>query len=193
LADNLDGSYQIGYLLPSPAANPTITLVVMGTPVKTCLVDSCGSSANQPVLHWVASVHAGAAIPHSPLSNAYSTGLSVGGDLEYRFNPLLSLETFVGHDRFVPQTGGGDVWFTHLSEYVKATFGTGDVRPFVDAGVGVYFSSNTTHFGGGAGAGLQYWFKPKLALEGSYNFHAVNTAGTATKYSTTLVGLRIAF
>ncbi len=185
IKDNLDGSYEIQYKVPASSPNPDITVVVMGTTVKH-LGGSGGGNEK-----WVISLHVGAAIPHGLLANSFNTGPSVGADLEYRFTKMFSAETFLGYDHF--GAAGQDFWFTHLSEYAKVTFGTGQVRPFVDAGLGVYFDSNSTHFGGGAGGGVQFWIQPKFALEGSYNFHAVNSSGSATKYSTVLAGLRFAF
>ncbi len=194
LSDTLDGSYQIDYKLPSVSSNPTITLTVMGTNVKHCSMNSCGTNGGADENDkWVASFHIGGTFMHSPLSSSYGSSVSVGGDLEYRFTHIFSAETFVGYDRFTAKFTGPDFWFTHLSEYAKLTFGTGPLRPFVDAGLGVYFDTGAAHFGGGFGLGMQYWPKRKVALEGSYNFHAVQGSSGTAKYSTALLGVRYSF
>ncbi len=49
------------------------------------------------------------------------------------------------------------------------------------------------HFGGNFGAGLLFNLTSRVGLEGSYNFHAVNTPVAATKFSTLQGGIRFVF
>ncbi len=190
ISDTLNGSYEITYRLPSTTSNPTIGLVVMGDKVKEAkLSDLKKGGGGTNFGKWVGSFHLGGTIPHSNL-NAFSSSVSLGADLEYRLNKLFSLETYLGYDRFSANVGN-DFSFVNLSERVKATFGTGNVRPFVFAGVGAYFpSSGSTHPGFNTGTGLQYWFAPRVAVEGSYNFHNVFISSGDARYSTVLAGVR---
>jgi hypothetical protein len=64
----------------------------------------------------------------------------------------------------------------------------------VNGGVGAYtFTSGTTRFGGNVGAGLLYEATPRFGLQGSYNFHMVNTPGTSLRFSTLQGGVRFRF
>ena len=198
LSDNLNGVYQVDYNLPSASSNPIITLVVMGQNVKHGPLHSLsgggGGGGNAPgTLHWRVGIAGGVAIPHSPLSSGFNVGPSVGGDLEYLLTSVFSLRTTVGYDYFSAKLSGPGFWFINGSEYARLTFGPGPFKTFVEAGAGVYGDRFAVHFGGGAGAGLQYWFKPSFAAEGSYNFHAVAAGGATSKYSTVLLGVRFAF
>ncbi len=68
------------------------------------------------------------------------------------------------------------------------------LRPFVNGGAGAYiFSSATTHFGGNVGAGILYEITPKFGVQGSYNYHIVNTSGSNFKFSTVQGGVRFVF
>jgi hypothetical protein len=71
---------------------------------------------------------------------------------------------------------------------------SGPFRPFVNGGIGGYkFSGNWTHFGGNFGGGILHELGPHWGLPGSSNFHAVNTPGAATKFSTVQGGIRFVF
>jgi hypothetical protein len=202
LSDNLNGVYQVDYNLPSASSNPMITLVVMGQDVKHGTLHSLtggtggggGGGVGTPgMLRWRVGLAGGIAIPHSPLSSGFNVGASVGGDLEYLLTNMFSPRTTLGYDYFPVKILGSGFWFVNASEYARLTFGPGPVKTFIEGGAGVYGDRSAVHVGGGAGAGLQYWFKPSFAAEGSYNFHAVDTGGATAKYSTVLVGVRFAF
>jgi len=192
IADDLHGSYDVTYELPSAASNPTIGLVVMGqTVVQKKLRDIPHGGGGGTAGKWVVSLHLGATIPHN--LTGFSSSVSVGGDLEYRLTSMLSLETYLGYDRFTHGAFAA-LHFVNLSERFKITAPTGNLRPFVYAGFGGYFgSSGGNHPGINTGAGLQYWFRPKFAVEGSYNFHNVFISGGDARYSTVLGGVRFAF
>ena len=187
IKDDLHGSYDVTYEVAS-AANPTIGLVVFGQNVTQTTLDDLKNQGK-----WVASVHAGGDIPHANLGGL-SSSVSLGGDLEYRVTPVFSLETYLGYDRFSASVGDA-FHFVHLSERARLTFGTGNVKPFAFAGAGAYFASvGGTHAGVDTGLGLEHWFSPKIALEGSYTFHtAFVSPGSAATYSTVQVGVRYAF
>jgi hypothetical protein len=147
-----------------------------------------------PFQHWRGSLHLGATVPQNNLS-AFSSSISLGADLEYRLTAMYSLETYLGYDRFSSNIATvPDFWFVNLSERLKATFGSGNLRPFVFAGLGPYFGqSGGTHLGINTGVGLQKWLTPKFAIEGTYTFHTVFTPVSNTRYSTLLAGVRFTF
>ena len=47
--------------------------------------------------------------------------------------------------------------------------------------------------GGNLGAGVLYEATPHFGLQGSYNFHAINTPGTSVRLSALQGGVRILF
>lgn len=135
----------------------------------------------------------GAAIPNGTFSNVVNTGFSFNGGLEYIVNSHFSAEGILGVHHFpgkiagdvtaIQFTGGGKVYLTNSPNRVFARAGLG----------GYHFTSATTNFGGYFGAGLLHEFNSHFGLEGVYTFHAVNTPGTATKFSTVQGGVRYAF
>ncbi|SRR6266481_1185929 len=153
------------------------------------------AGGNQPPLNHKFAVLAdlGAAIPNGTFSNVVNTGFSFNGGLEYIVNSHFSAEGILGVHHFpgkiagdvtaIQFTGGGRVYLTNSPN-----------RLFVRAGLGGYhFTSATTNFGGYFGAGLLHEFNSHFGLEGVYTFHAVNTPGTATKFSTVQGGVRYVF
>jgi hypothetical protein len=190
IKDDLNGSYDVSYEVASAATNPTIGLTVFG---KNITQTTLNGLTNPVGGRWVGSFHAGGTIPQTNLGGL-SPSVSLGGDLEYRVTKTISLETFVGFDRFSASVGNS-FHFVHLSEILKFTFGTGNWKPFVFAGGGAYFASaGGTHGGVNAGIGLQRWFNPKFALEGSYTFHSVFVStGNVDTYSTLQAGARFVF
>jgi opacity protein-like surface antigen len=85
----------------------------------------------------------------------------------------------------VPYSANGKAYLTN----------GGPFRPFINAGIGGYdfTPGGGTHFGGNVGAGVLREFNSHWGVQGSYNFHAVNTLGAATKFSTVQVGIRYVF
>jgi von Willebrand factor type A domain/Outer membrane protein beta-barrel domain len=194
LQDNLDGSYETSYRLPSASSNPDITVEVMGTDVVTKPLNALGGGGNAAFKRWGISLHAGSTFPHGSFGSFFNPGPSFGADLEYRFTPLFSIEGYLGHDRFRNKFFSNTFYMTHLSVQPKFTFGTGTVRPSLHFGVGAYFpQGGGTHFGGNVGASLQFWITPNFAVEPSYNYRAVNFTGSTVKYSTLQGGVRFRF
>jgi len=199
LADNLDGSYQITYDLPSLTSNPGIGVVVLGLPVKQGPLNSIpgggsgsGGGTGFGAGKFAVSFHiGGTAAPNGSLSGA-SPSVSVGGDFEYRLPYGVSLETYLGYDRFT--AAGTGFHFVNLSERFKYTYGTGRWRPFAFFGGGGYFATGGNNYGGiNVGGGLQYWINHHFAAEGTYTFHNVFVSGNNAKYSTATVGVRYVF
>jgi opacity protein-like surface antigen len=100
----------------------------------------------------------------------------------------------IGCHRFPAKIGSAlDLYqFSANGKYYLTS--SGPFRPFVNGGIGGYkFSGNSTYFGGNFGGGILYELGPHWGLQGSYNFHAVNTPGAATKFSTVQGGIRFVF
>jgi hypothetical protein len=199
LSDNLNGSYDISYRLPSTSSNPDITVEVLGTDVTTKPLHALGKGnppggGGKTLSPFSFSLHAGATFPHNSFGTAFNSGVSLGANLEYRLKPWFSLEAFLGHDRFNNKFINDDFFLTHLSGHAKFTFGSGTVRPSVHVGLGAYFpEGGGTHVGGNVGASLQFWLNPHFAIEPTYNFRVVDFSGSALKYSTLQGGFQYRF
>jgi hypothetical protein len=138
----------------------------------------------------------GAGIPNGTFGNAFSTGVSFNGGLEYILNPHFSAEGILGLHHFGGKlTGDLNVFqFTGGGKVYSSPFG-GNNLAFVRAGLGGYrFSLGpSTSFGGYVGGGVLHKFDDHWGVEGVYTFHAVNTTGGATKFSTIQGGIRYVF
>jgi hypothetical protein len=135
----------------------------------------------------------GAAVPHGTFSTAFDSGVSFNAGLEYAATSHFSLEGIFGAHHF-PGKIAGDTTAIQFGGGGKAFLAAGPNKPFVRAGIaGYHFTSATTEFGGYVGGGLLHEFNAHLGLEAAYTFHAVNTSGSAAKFSTFQVGLRYVF
>lgn len=135
----------------------------------------------------------GAGIPHGTFSNAFDPGFSLNGGLEYIVNPHFSAEGIFGYHHF-PAKIVGDVNLYQFSVNGKTYLTTGKIQPFVNGGIGGYkFSPGSANFGGNVGGGVLFNLTSRLGLQGSYNFHAVNTPVAATTFSTFQGGIRLVF
>jgi len=138
---------------------------------------------------------AGAGIPHGTFSNAFNTGFSLNAGLEYILTSRFSAEGIFGYHHFPAKVGSAvDLYQFSGNGKFYLTSG-GPFRPFMNAGIGGYdfTPGGGTHFGGNVGAGVLREFGPHWGLQASYNFHAVNTPGAATKFSTAQLGIRFVF
>jgi hypothetical protein len=138
---------------------------------------------------------AGAAIPHGTFGNAFNTGFSLNAGLEYILTTRFSAEGIFGYHHFPAKVGSAlDLYqFSGNGKFYLSS--GGPFRPFINAGIGGYdfTPGGGTHFGGNVGAGLLRELNSHWGVQGSYNFHAVNTPGAATKFSTVQVGIRYVF
>jgi hypothetical protein len=135
----------------------------------------------------------GVGIPHGNFGNVADPGVSFNAGLEYILKPNLSVEGILGVHHF-PGKIAGDTTAIQFTGGGKFYFMNGPNRPFVRAGLGGYhFTSGTTNFGGYFGGGWLHEFNAHFGVEGVYTFHAVNTPGTAAKFSTIQGGVRYAF
>lgn len=170
-------------------------------------VEPKAAQDNDEFKRWGFSAHAGVAIPHPDFSDSFQPGLSVGVDLEYRFNKYFSLEAIYNFHRFGGETvgpfGPGNVFFEldstdihqlSLNGRVYAAGGNSPFRPFFNFGGGAYVFESTTVRGGiNLGGGLQFDVTEKFAVEGGYNFHNVFVSGDSLRFSTVQGGVRFRF
>jgi len=192
LDDKLDGSYEITYRLTDATSNPSFTIEIMGSPVITKtrkqLQGESGGAGKFAIF-----LDAGAGIPHSTLSSAFNTGFSLNAGLEYMATSHFSAEGIFGYHH-LPGAITADRDLYQLSVNAKTYLTSGTLRPFVNGGIGAYkFSSGPTKFGGNVGTGVLYALTSGVGLQGSYNFHMINTAVEATKFSTVQAGIRFEF
>ena len=137
---------------------------------------------------------AGVAVPHSSFSNTHKAGPAVALGFEYMLTNTVSVEATLSGHRLDGKGANADVDVTQLGVNGKWYFTTQPLRFFATAGVGVYtFDPGSTRFGGSVGAGLQYQFTSRWALEGRYALHAVANNSPQTAHSTLLLALRYAF
>lgn len=144
---------------------------------------------------WAVFADAGAGVPQGSFSTFFNTGFSFNAGLEYMATSNFSVEGIFGYHRFP------SIFNTHANLYQlsgNAKFymlpSPNNVRPFVNGGIGAYvFDSGTTRFGGNVGGGVLFEVTPRFGFQGSYNFHTVNTSGSALKFSTIQGGVRFVF
>ena len=135
----------------------------------------------------------GAGIPQGTFSNAFNTAFSLNAGLEYLINSHVSAEGIFGYHHFPGKIAGSESVY-QFSVDGKAYLLTGNIRPFINAGIGGYaFSPGSTYFGGNVGGGVLFTITPHWGVQGSYNFHAVNTPVSTTQFSTLQGGIRYVF
>jgi len=144
---------------------------------------------------WAAFFDSGGGFPQGTFKSAFNNGFSLNAGLEYSINSFFSAEGIFGYHHFTAKIGSNqNIYQFSGNAKFYLTPPPKKVRLFVNLGPGGYaFSPGSTHFGGNVGAGLQFKLSSRLGLQGSYNFHAVNTAGGATEFSTAQLGLRLVF
>jgi len=205
--DNLDGTYTAS--LPFTGALPSVTAHFEN--VLAVIDDSATSDRlpqpldsgnaftlvpppNQGTPKVAVFLNLGAGIPHGTFSSAFNTGFSLNAGLEYIATSHFSVEGLFGYDRFPANVGNPLDLYQFSANGKLYLTSSGPLRPFVNGGIGGYkFSGNSTYFGGNLGAGVLREFGPHWGLQASYNFHAINTPGAATKFSTVQGGLRFVF
>jgi hypothetical protein len=155
-------------------------------------------TSSTPFNHWGLSLHGGLSFPHNNLS-AVKFGPNFAIDLEYRFNKTFSLEAIYGFHHFRGKTLGpftlSNLNVHQFSLNGKVYGSSAPVRPFFNFGGGAYVFTPgvSTHSGLNVGGGLQFDVKPKIAVEGLYNFHTVFVPGSDRTFSGLQGGVRFRF
>ncbi len=187
------GAYNITLVGVPAGVDPVVSISVDGQEIRNCKLTALGNCSGSQLGKFAVFADLGVAIPHGTLGNVVNTGVSFNAGLEYIFKPQVSFEGILGIHHF-PGKIAGDTTAIQFTGGGKFYFMPGPNRPFVRAGLGGYhFTSGTTNFGGYFGGGWLHEFNAHFGVEGVYTFHAVNTPGTAAKFSTIQGGVRYAF
>jgi hypothetical protein len=203
--DKLDGTYAAdlaftGTKPPDISLHFEDVLVVIGDsvtpdklpqPLGSDNVVSLVAPPNQPG-RVAAFFDFGPNFPHGTFGSVFNTGVSLNAGLEYIAHPHFALEGIFGYHHF-PGSLVGDLNVYQFSANGKSYLTNGNIRPFVNGGVGGYkFSPGSIYFGGNVGGGMLYTLTARFGLQLSYNLHVVNT-GPATKFSDVQFGVRWVF
>ncbi|HYM79379.1 MAG TPA: hypothetical protein VE377_25605 [Candidatus Dormibacteraeota bacterium] len=138
----------------------------------------------------------GAAIPQGTFGNAFNKGFSFNAGAEYMFTPQVSAEGIFGIHHFPGILVSNENVYqfsANLKVYLNSHW---PFKPFVNGGIGGYkFSPGDPYVGGNFGGGALWPFpnNPHWGVQGSYNFHVVNTPTAASKFSTVQGGIRYVF
>jgi hypothetical protein len=161
-------------------------------------VAQVGTGAEPREIHLAAFLDAGAGLPHGSFGTIFNPGFSFNAGLEYMLTSYVSAEGIFGYHHFPSSIGNlhiyqfsGNAKLYLVSPQRVRSF---TVRPFTNGGVGLYeLSPGGAHFGGNVGGGALFELTSRYGIQGSYNFHAVNTTGGVTKFSTFQGGIRWVF
>lgn len=190
--DNWDGSYLQVVDFPT-GTTPTATVTAAG--VTSGSVPMPLQPPQLALGKFSLGLRGGVAIPQGAFSNFFDAGGAFTADLEYHATNQVSAVGLFGYRRFsggFPFVPGFNLF--QFSAGGKVYLTSGQVRPFVNGGVGAFvFDPGTTKFGAYGGGGVQYRAWQKIWLEGEYNFHSVFTSGSNFKFSTVQGGVRFNF
>jgi hypothetical protein len=190
--DNWDGSYLQVVDYPT-GTTPTATVTANGVTSGSV---PAPTTSTPSVSFWSLGLRGGVAIPNGTANNLFDPGGAFTADLEYHATNQLSAVGLFGYRRMssgFPLVSGVNVF--QFSGGAKAYLtGTGQLRPFVNGGIGGFkFDPGSTKFGVYGGGGLQYRAWPRVWLEGEYNYHTVFTTGSNFNFSTVQGGVRFRF
>ena len=120
------------------------------------------------------SLHLGAALPRGDFGDRYDDGPSAVLDADYRLGERHSLVGLLGYYRFdgaVEGVSDADLWSVSLD--LKWEFGSGAVRPYLQAGPGIYIpDSGSTELGYNLGGGIDFEVAPAWDFEVGADYHA---------------------
>jgi hypothetical protein len=140
------------------------------------------------------SLRGGVSIPHGAFRQLSDVGANFAAGFEARATEAVSAEAIFGYHKFFIAGPGPDLSLYQVSGNLKVYTPDAAVRFFANAGPGVYkFDPGPTDVGANFGGGIQFNVSSRFAVEGAYNFHIVNTAGTRAKFSTLQGGFRYWF
>jgi hypothetical protein len=190
--DNWDGSYLQVVDFPTGTI-PSAVVTVGGVQTGSVPLPPQSSSFAG---FFSFGLRGGVAFPQGTANNFFDPGGALTADLEYHATNQVSVVGLFGYRRMssgFPLVSGVNVF--QFSGGPKAYLtGSGQLRPFVNAGIGAFkFDPGSTRFGVYGGGGLQYRAWPKVWLEGEYNFHSVFTPGSNFNFSTVQGGVRFRF
>jgi opacity protein-like surface antigen len=143
---------------------------------------------------WAFSALLGITSAHSSFNNVVDAGFSANLGIEHFLSSVVSLDGILGYHTFDNAGLGRDMNIRQLSLNARYYFPPLGVRPFTNAGIGVYdLEPGSSEFGTNIGVGLQYNLIPEWALEFAYNYHKVNAPSPEPRFSTLQVGVNHLF
>ncbi len=168
---------------------PSVDVIVDGIKVGNSATSGVGGSGP-----WRFFLDGGKNFAHDDFLKHFGGEWSINGGFERRLSTQWSVEGILGYHRF-GSTAGITPHIWQLSIDGKRFFGTSPLRPFVNAGAGMYrvFPTDETRAGANAGAGVLYELTPAFAIEGAYNFHIINNDDDSLSFSTVQFGVRWGF
>ena len=142
---------------------------------------------------------------YSGFSVQCKTTFSFGAKVKYGLTPNIALAGAIDYQSGKTEAKGnfagfgvsGSVdwhWTGILANGVYFFTPEAKTCPYVTAGVGYYIpNEGDSKPGVNAGAGVEYFFKPNLALDAGARFHMIFTEDKSTTYIQILVGLTYYF
>jgi opacity protein-like surface antigen len=190
LQDNLDGTYtQILQVPPSVnVKDEDITVDVKGETLSFNLA----KKLKKP---YSVSFQVGSTIPAGNFNNNYDADFSIGLNFDYHLAPQLSAVGLLGYNHFNSGTPSvSDPYWWNISMNLKYEFTTNPLRPYVNAGPGVYIPEHgSTRLGFNAGLGLNYSLNPSWVIELGADYHHIFTSGSDTDFFVPCIGLFFRF
>jgi hypothetical protein len=185
-----NGTYTFNVVGVPSGADPTATLIVNGTNVRSATL----SQLSTPNKRFAIFGGLGSNFPHGDFNTFFNSGVSTQFGFEYRFTNRFSAEGTFGYDRFSTAFGPFHLNLYRLSADAKFYPVIGAFQLGVFGGGGVYhFDPSSTHGGLNIGAVGEYRINTSWSIESTYNFHNVFTSGSNTRFSTLQGGVRFRF
>jgi Mg-chelatase subunit ChlD len=190
LQDNLDGTYSRTLQLPTTVdiRDVEISVDVKGETLSFNLAEKL----EKP---YRVSFHVGRTIPIGNFKDSYDSGYISGVNVDYQLTPQLSVVGLLMYNSF--KAGAPLVSDTHwwnISANLKYRFTTNHLKPYVNAGLGIYIpESGSTRPGLNVGFGADYPLKPDWTLELAADYHHIFTSGNDIDFLVPHVGLLYRF
>ena len=179
IADGLDGSYSRTLELPA-GVDPDdvdVTVDVDGT-------QSTFNLGSKLAGRYSLSFRLGLTEPRGVLGQVFDSDYALGLDLEYKLDSHWSVLGVLGYHRFAGAAPGTpDTYLWSLSVEGKYAFGSGPLRPFVEAGAGLYEpQGGSTEPGFNVGAGLRRGIGASSSFEAALDYHRILLSGTDVEF-----------
>jgi hypothetical protein len=186
LSDQLDGSYTVGLGVSAGNPDPVVTVLVFDEPLFVGPLSRMSSSESA---QFALSLHTGVGIPLGTFDDGFDPGFLAEADVEYRFNPRVSLEAVLGRYAFDP---GHNVQGATL--YLKGYTSPATLRWYAAAGAGGYRpKSADAVFGASIGTGLNLRLSRKVEGELGGAYFRLFSAGDDVSFLGLKAGLKLAF
>jgi len=184
LTDNIDSTYSGHFsLTENQSANAQMDVKVNGQNFATI-------NRLPSLKQWYVSTHFGSSIPMGSFSNNFDPAYHVGIDVGYKYQPALWLVASANYNRFKSSaSGSSDFTWQNLLFKAKYELNQNPLRPFVNAGLGIYEPSNgSTKTGLNVGGGVDYWLTNDWAATTGVDYHTIFTSGSNTNFTVIKVG-----